>query len=42
LHSGRTLAVEGDERGACGRPLDEQREVVEEKCRLVGAESSLA
>jgi MmgE/PrpD N-terminal domain/MmgE/PrpD C-terminal domain len=38
LRSGRVLEVEGLERGACGRPLEEQRAVVEEKCRLVGLE----
>jgi hypothetical protein len=38
LRSGRVLELEGDERGACGRPLDEQRRVVGEKCRRVGVE----
>jgi hypothetical protein len=36
------VEIEGDERGAGGRPLDEQRAVVEEKCRLTGVEASLA
>lgn len=36
LRSGRVLEVEGEDRGACGRPLEEQREVVEQKCRLIG------
>jgi hypothetical protein len=31
LRSGRTLEIEGREAGACGRPLDEQRAVVEAK-----------
>jgi hypothetical protein len=34
LRSGRTLEIEGDERGSCGRPLSEQREVVEAKRAL--------
>ncbi|MFL5869292.1 MAG: MmgE/PrpD family protein [Thermoleophilaceae bacterium] len=38
LRSGRTLELEGAQPGSCGRPLDEQRQVVEEKCRLVGLE----
>lgn len=38
LRSGRVLELEGRERGACGNPLEEQRQVVEEKCRLVGVE----
>ena len=42
LRSGRVLEAEGDERGACGRPLDEQRAVVEEKCRLVGVDAAVA
>ena len=39
LKSGRVLEIEGDERGAGGRPLDEQRAVVEEKCELVGVDA---
>ena len=42
LGSGRVLEIDGDERGACGRPLDEQRAVVEEKCRLTGVEVPVA
>ncbi len=42
LRSGRTLELEGDQRGSCGRPLEEQRRVVEEKCRLVGLEQPAA
>jgi 2-methylcitrate dehydratase PrpD len=38
LRSGRVLELEGREPGSCGRPLDEQREVVREKSRLVGVE----
>jgi hypothetical protein len=38
LRSGRTLAFDGAQPGSCGRPLEEQRRVVEEKCRLVGLE----
>lgn len=38
LRSGRAVEVEGDERGACGHSLDEQRAVVEEKCRLTRIE----
>ena len=36
LRSGREIEIEGDERGACGRPVAEQRAVVEEKCALTG------
>ena len=36
LASGRVLELDGDERGACGRPLAEQRQVIEDKCRVVG------
>ena len=39
LRSGQVLDVDGDERGACGRPLAEQRTVVEQKCRMVGLET---
>jgi hypothetical protein len=42
LRSGRVLELEGAEDGACGRPLEEQRRVVEEKCRLVGLERPAA
>jgi 2-methylcitrate dehydratase PrpD len=38
LRSGRTLEIEGRHLGECGSPVDEQRAVVEEKCRLVGLE----
>lgn len=41
LRSGRTLEVEGTERGSCNAPLSEQREVVEEKARLAGVEPAL-
>jgi hypothetical protein len=34
LRSGRTLEIEGDERGSCGRSLSEQREVVAAKRAL--------
>ena len=36
LRSGRTVEVEGRERGACGASLADQREVIAEKSRLVG------
>jgi hypothetical protein len=42
LRSGRTLDVEGKDRGAAGSPLAEQRAVVEEKCRLAGLEVAAA
>ena len=42
LRSGRTLELEGAEHGACGHPLEEQRQVVEEKRRLVGLEQPVA
>jgi len=42
LSSGRTLEIEGEQRGSCGRPVAEQRAVVEEKCRLVGLSEGLA
>jgi 2-methylcitrate dehydratase PrpD len=38
LRSGRVILLDGDQRGSCGRPLAEQRRVVQEKCRLVGVE----
>jgi MmgE/PrpD N-terminal domain/MmgE/PrpD C-terminal domain len=39
LRSGRTLEIEGDEPGSCGRPLSKQAAVVEEKCRVAGVEA---
>ena len=42
LRSGRVLELEGGQWGSCGRPLEEQRRVVEEKCRLVGLEQPIA
>jgi hypothetical protein len=42
LRSGRTLELEGAQPGSCGRPLEEQRRMVEEKCRLVGLEQAVA
>jgi hypothetical protein len=39
LHDGSVRVLEGDEPGSCGRPLAEQRAVVEEKLRLAGAAS---
>jgi hypothetical protein len=39
LRSGRRLEVEGDEPGSCGRPIDEQAAVVDEKRRLAGVEA---
>jgi hypothetical protein len=38
LRSGGLVEADGGEPGSCGRPLDEQRAVVENKCRMVGAE----
>ena len=38
LRSGSVIEIEGRERGACGAALDEQREVVAEKARVVGLE----
>ena len=37
--SGRTLELDGEQRGSCGRPLAEQRAVVEEKARFVGLDA---
>jgi hypothetical protein len=37
LRSGRTVELEGDEPGSCGRPLSEQRAVVERKRALTAA-----
>jgi 2-methylcitrate dehydratase PrpD len=34
---GETIEADGRELGSCGRPLDEQRAVVEDKCRAVDA-----
>ena len=42
LRSGRTLEIDGAQPGSCGRPLEEQRRVVEDKCRLVGLERPVA
>ena len=39
LRSGRLLEIDGEQLGSCGRPVEEQRAVVEEKCRLVGLEN---
>jgi hypothetical protein len=36
LRSGRVLELEREERGGCGRPLAEQRTVVEDRCRAAG------
>lgn len=36
LHDGTVRDVDGDEPGSCGRPLAEQRAVVEEKLRVAG------
>ena len=37
LRDGSTRVVEGSEPGSCGRPLDEQRAVVEERLAVAGA-----
>jgi len=37
LRDGSVRVIEGDEPGSCGRPLEEQRAVVEEKLALGGA-----
>jgi hypothetical protein len=42
LRSGRRIDIEGEQPGSCGRPLEEQRAVVEEKCSLVGLEPAAA
>jgi hypothetical protein len=42
LRSGRTLELDGAQPGSCGRPLAEQRRVVEDKCGLVGLDRALA
>jgi hypothetical protein len=36
LHDGSTRVVEGEEPGSCGRPLAEQRAVVEERLAVAG------
>lgn len=36
LRSGRVVEIEGEEPGACGRSIEEQREVVERKVALAG------
>lgn len=41
LRDGSTRVVEGDEPGSCGRPLEEQRAVVEEKLAVAGLEAPL-
>jgi 2-methylcitrate dehydratase PrpD len=41
LRSGRTLELDGDEAGASGRPLADQRAVVAEKCAAVGLSADL-
>jgi hypothetical protein len=38
LRSGRSFDIDGEDRGACGHPLEEQREVVDRKAALVGPE----
>ena len=40
LRDGSTRVVEGSEPGSCGRPLDEQRAVVEERLAVAGAAPS--
>jgi 2-methylcitrate dehydratase PrpD len=42
LRNGRLLELEGDERGACGHPLAEQREVVERKMAVIGTTDMVA
>ena len=42
LRSGRELQIEGEQPGSCGRPLAEQRAVVEAKCRLVNLDIDLS
>jgi 2-methylcitrate dehydratase PrpD len=41
LRSGRTLVVDGEERGASGAPIEEQRDVLAEKCAVVGLSADL-
>jgi 2-methylcitrate dehydratase PrpD len=38
LRSGREIELDGGEPGSCGRPIAEQRTVIEQKRRLVGVE----
>jgi hypothetical protein len=40
LRSGRTIELDGQERGGSGRPVEEQRAVVEQKCILTGVEET--
>jgi hypothetical protein len=40
LKSGRTVELEGREAGGSGHAVEEQRAVVEEKCRLTGVEEA--
>lgn len=42
LRDGSTQVVEGDEPGACGRPLAEQRAVVEERLAVAGVAAAAA
>lgn len=42
LTSGQVVELSGREPGSCGRPLTEQRQVIENKCRVVGLEPVLA
>ena len=42
LRDGSERFIEGDEPGSCGRPLDEQRAVVEEKLELAGLDPAPA
>lgn len=42
LRDGSQRVVDGAEPGSCGRPLDEQRAVVAEKCELAGLGASAA
>jgi hypothetical protein len=39
LHDGSTRVIEGSEPGSCGRPLPEQRAVVEERTAIAGLSS---
>lgn len=41
LRSGRTLDVDGEERGASGAAVEEQRGVLAEKCAAVGLSADL-
>jgi hypothetical protein len=42
LRSGRVLEVDGEERGASARPLEEQREVVDARASAAGLERESA